>query len=275
MCSSLRVIFLLLQTRGVWCVRRGLGRHQDLTPSPRPPSQGGHGDPRQLPGLCWSWGGHLWVPDLHRPGLPELQPTAQMAGGCWDPSSPLPQVWAVLLLTGQCAFRPSVVPSGVFSSPSPRPPSVPGEGKGLVKSPSCVCWQGAFPDQCAALHSLPPTLHTSRTLVCSRRTAASSADLFLHCKAIGTSCMDAGWERVFAAHCQRTARPGRSRTASPAVPWLRGPAALPCGVSAGGSHTSMSSCSSAPDSALSSISFSQVFFSAMASPARTTGGRSV
>lgn len=185
MCSSLRVIFLLLQTRGVWCVRRGLGRHQDLTPSPRPPSQGGHGDPRQLPGLCWSWGGHLWVPDLHRPGLPELQPTAQMAGGCWDPSSPLPQVWAVLLLTGQCAFRPSVVPSGVFSSPSPRPPSVPGEGKGLVKSPSCVCWQGAFPDQCAALHSLPPTLHTSRTLVCSRRTAASSADLFLHCKAMG------------------------------------------------------------------------------------------
>lgn len=189
--------------------------------------------------------------------------------------SPLPQVWAVLLLTGQCAFRPSVVPSGVFSSPSPRPPSVPGEGKGLVKSPSCVCWQGAFPDQCAALHSLPPTVRTSRTLVCSRRTAASSADLFLHCKAIGTSCMDAGWERVFAAHCQRTARPGWSRTASPAAPWLRGPAALPCGVSAGGSHTSMSSCSSAPDSALSSISFSQVFFSAMASPARTTGGRSV
>lgn len=134
MCSSLRVIFLLLQTRGVWCVRRGLGRHQELTPSPRPPSQGGHGVPRQLPGLCWSWGGHLWVPDVHRPGLPELQPTAQMAGGCWDPSFPLPQVWAVLLLTGQCAFRPSVVPSGVFSSPSPAPPSVPGEGKGPVKT---------------------------------------------------------------------------------------------------------------------------------------------
>ena len=34
MCSSLRAVFLLLQTRGVWCVRRGLGRHQDLSPTP-------------------------------------------------------------------------------------------------------------------------------------------------------------------------------------------------------------------------------------------------
>ena len=104
MCSSLCVIFLLLQTRGVWCVRRGLGRHQDLTPSPRPPSQGGHGDPRQLPGLCWSWGGHLWVPDLHRPGLPELQPTAQMAGGCWDP--PCLRSGLCCYLRGSALFDP-------------------------------------------------------------------------------------------------------------------------------------------------------------------------
>lgn len=63
-CSALCVIFLLLQTPGVCCVRRDVGWHWDLFPL-----QGGHRDQRQLPSLCWSWDGHLWVPHRCLGGL--------------------------------------------------------------------------------------------------------------------------------------------------------------------------------------------------------------